>query len=104
MFNLCKFRYQVALLKQKVNQQRAIYQTADQQCAMYQTGDQQCAIYQTADQQCATKPLGKNVFHLLWTEITEVIFSMSNNSDSPRAYDKKRADEPKEDPINVNPH
>ena len=50
-----------------------------------------------------TKPLGKNAFHLFWTEITEVIFSMSNNSESPRAYDKKRADEPKVDPINVEP-
>ena len=43
------------------------------------------------------------MFHLLWTETTEVIFSMSNNSESPRAYNKKRADKPKEDPINVDP-
>ena len=57
MFNLCKSRSQTALLKQRVNQQ--------------------CAIYKTAGEKCVPS--------------------------AHEAYDKKRGDEPKEDPINVDP-
>ena len=63
MFNLCKSRYQVALLKQRVNDP-----------------NQHCAIYQTAG--------------VKWVPSAER---------AQEAYDKKRADEPKEDPIIVDP-
>ena len=63
MFNLCKSRYQAALLKQRVNEL-----------------NQQCAIYQTAGDKCVPS-----------AERTQ------------EAHDKKRADELKEDPINVDP-
>ena len=60
MFNLCKSRYQAALLKQRVNQQSAICQTTGEKC-------------------------------------------VPSAQRAQEAYDKKRADEPKEDPINVDP-
>ena len=50
MFNLCKSCYQAVLRKQRWNDL-----------------NQQCAEYQTA---------GENAFHLFWTEITEIIFSI----------------------------
>ena len=50
MFNLCKSCYQAVLLKQRWNDL-----------------NQQCTVYQSA---------GKNAFHLFWTEITEIIFSI----------------------------
>ena len=60
MFNLCKSRYQVALLKQRVNQQ--------------------CSVYQTAGERC-----------------------VPSAQRAQEGYYKKRADEPKEYPINVEP-
>ena len=47
------------------------------------------------------KTLWKNAFHLLWTEITEVIFSMIKDAleqfrESKRHTKKKGADDPKE--------
>ena len=50
MFNLCKSCYQAVLLKQRWNDL-----------------NQQCTVYQSA---------GENAFHLFWTEITEIIFSI----------------------------
>ena len=82
MFNLCKSRYQAVLLKQRWNDL-----------------NQQCAIYQTAGEKCVPSALDWNY----WSYIFNDKSCSATIQRAQEAYDKKRADDSKEHPINVDP-
>ena len=82
MLNLCKSRYQAALLKQRLNDL-----------------SQQCAIYQTAGEKCVPSALDWNY----WSYIFNDKSCSAAIRTAQKTYDKKRTDDPKEHFINVDP-
>ena len=82
MFNLCKSHYQAVLLKQRWNDL-----------------NQQCVIYQTAGEKYVPSALDWNY----WSYIFSNKSCSATIQGAQEPYEKKRADDAKEHPINVDP-
>ena len=83
MFNLCKSHYQAVLLKQRWN-----------------NVNQQCAIYQTTGEKCVPSAMDWNY----WSYIFNDKSCSGTIQTAQEAYDKIRADDPKEHSIIVDAH